>query len=919
MTSPFPPSGLRVDPPAVRRAVRFVLGLLAAAFTLFVVLPWLGGFAVDWLWFKEIGFEPVFVRSFGWKVGLVVVRSVLAFAFIYGNIWIARPRTSRAMALVAASFRGAAADVDKFVPPFLLLVSALFALMIGTTASDSWLTYLMAYHGGQTGLTDPLFGRDIGFYLFRLPAIAQALGTMVALTMLSLAATVALYAAQAQLVLVPQRWSASSNARRHLGTLLALLFVLFAVQLWIVDRADLLASSTGPLIGASYTDVHAGLPGIVISAVAALVAAGLVVYGIVRQSLFRHAVLAVALYAGTGMLVRGVAPFAMQRLIVAPNELDREKPYLADHIQATRRAWGLDSVQTRDLTGKANLTMADIKANAPTITNVRLWERDLLKQTFGQLQEIRTYYAFNSVNDDRYTIDGKYRQVHLAARELNSAALPTGGFINEQLTFTHGMGITMAPVNEVTPEGLPVLFIKDLPPVSTVSLQLTRPQIYYGELTDSYVFVGTGQKEFDYPAGDANKFTNYTGLGGVPIGSTLRRALFAWQFGSLKILFSSDLGDSARVLFRRNIMARARAALPFLKFDPEPYLFVTDSGRLEWIVDAYTTSANYPYAARTADGTSYMRNSVKVTIDAYDGTVTAYLVDPGDVIVQAYARIFAGVFKPLSAMPADVRRHLRYPAGLFRIQAALLGTYHMVQPDAFYHREDEWQMPGTTDQGRPVNPYLRHIILRLPGEKNAEFIYMTPFNPKGKDNLAAWLVARMDGAHYGELVVYRFPKQSLVYGPKQIVNRIDQDPDISRQLSLWDQHGSQVIRGELLVIPIEESLIYVQPIYLRATGGAIPELKRVVVAYGTSVAMASTLEEGLAAVFGPGGPTPPGTVASDTTGVRTTTAPIGTLLQQAQQHYDRALAAQRAGQWADYGREIELLGGVLKELKARPK
>jgi hypothetical protein len=480
------------------------------------------------------------------------------------------------------------------------------------------------------------------------------------------------------------------------------------------------------------------------------------------------------------------------------------------------------------------------------------------------------------------------------------------------------MGITMAPVNEVTEEGLPVLFVKDLPPVSTVSLTLTRPQIYFGELTNSYIFVGTGQKEFDYPAGDANMYTNYTGRGGVPIGSWLRRALFAWQFGSLKILFSSDLKDSARILFRRNVKERASAALPFLEFDPEPYLIVTDSGRLEWILDAYTSSDYYPYSARMGDGASYMRNSVKVTIDAYDGTITAYLVDPADEIAQAYARIFQGVFKPLSAMPADVRRHLRYPAVLFRIQASLLGTYHMVQPETFYHREDEWQMPGVTEQGQTVNPYLRHIILRLPGEKSPEFIYMTPFNPKGKDNLAAWFVARMDGDNYGKLVVYRFPKQSLVYGPKQIANRIEQDPEISRQLSLWDQHGSQVIRGELLVIPIEESLIYVQPIYLRATGGAIPELKRVVVAHGTKVAMGATLEEGLAAVFGNGSEKPAAAAAAAAVSTGAD-ASVAALLQQAQQHYDRAIAAQRAGNWSDYGREIELLGGVIKELRSRQK
>ena len=569
--------------------------------------------------------------------------------------------------------------------------------------------------------------------------------------------------------------------------------------------------------------------------------------------------------------------------------------------------------------------------------NVRLWERDLLMQTFKQLQEIRTYYDFVSVDDDRYMIDGRYRQVHIAARELNTASLPTRTFINERLTFTHGMGVTMAPVNQVTSEGLPVLFVKDLPPVSTVSVKLTRPQVYYGELTNDYVFVGTHQQEFDYPAGDTNIYTTYKGRGGVAVGSFVRRLLYAFQFGSLKILLSDDIKDNARVLYRRNIVERATTAMPFLDFDRDPYLVVTDAGALKWILDAYTSSDAYPYAARTADGTSYMRNSVKVVIDAYDGSVDAYIADANDPVVKTYARIFGGIFKPLAAMPADVRRHVRYPGDLFRIQTALHATYHMTQPDAFYHREDQWQIPGAVTNSGNENPFMRHIIMRLPGEKNPEFIFMTPFTPRGKDNLAAWMVARMDGDNYGKLLVYSFPKQSLVYGPRQIANRINQDTDISRQLTLWDQKGSQVIRGELLVIPIEESLIYVQPIYLRAEGGSIPELKRVVVAHENRVVMGETLEEGLNALFGAGAATQTRSTAQDsasTVGAQAAvvgggiapTAPLPSapgnaigvtqLLREAQTHYDRAIAAQRAGNWADYGREIQALGAALSALRA---
>jgi hypothetical protein len=645
----------------------------------------------------------------------------------------------------------------------------------------------------------------------------------------------------------------------------------------------------------------------------------------VRGRLLRYALIAVVLYAGVGILARGVVPMAVQKLVVLPNELARETPYLRNHIAATRTAWGIGSVQTGSLSGEAMLTMADINANAPTIDNVRLWERDLLQQTFKQLQEIRTYYDFVSVNDDRYMIDGKYRQVHLSSRELNANSLPTQTFINNRLTFTHGMGVTMAPVNQVTAEGLPVLFIKDLPPVSTVDVKLTQPQLYYGELTDSYVFVNTKQKEFDYPAGDQNIYSSYAGEGGVPVGSLLRRALYAWQFGSLKILFSDDISGAARIMYHRNIRDRASTALPFLRFDSEPYMVITDAGKLVWILDGYTASSGYPYA-ETVGGIDYMRNSVKVTIDAYSGAITAYVIDPADPVVRTYEGIFKDVFQPLSAMPADIKRHLRYPGQLFRIQATLQTTYHMDEPDAFYHREDQWQIPMPSDQGSSITPFMRHMIMRLPGEKKEEFIYMTPFTPRGKDNLAAWMVARMDGEHYGQLMVYRFPKQSLVYGPRQIVNRINQDTDISRQVTLWDQRGSEVIRGELLVIPIEESLIYVQPLFLRAQGGTIPEMKRVVLASGNRVVMSETLDQALEAMFGNGAAVPVSGQAADATGQGASQpaspgtnepAVAATLLQQAQSHYDKAISAQRAGNWAEYGREIDALGAVLQQLRAR--
>jgi uncharacterized membrane protein (UPF0182 family) len=935
MSSPFErpaPARLPPIPPSFRR---IVLGIVAAVFIALIVVPWLAGFFTDWLWFKEIGFQTVFATSLIWRATLFLVGGAFAFAYFYGNVRIARGRGTGFPVLYVNRGDGVTVDISRMFTKLFLPAALLLSFLSAISLSAWWLTLLKGMNGASLGARDPLFNRDISFYLFRLPVISGVLSTLITLTVLSLLATAGMYWLRNDITLPPRRASAKPKAARHLGVLLALVFILLAVRLWVVDTSSLLFSTTGPLVGASYTDIHVALPGLYISAIAALVAAVLVIIGVVRERLVWSAVSAAIFYVVVNIMARGIVPAAFQKLVVSPNELTRERPYLTKHIEATRKAWGLDKVEGRDLSGEVQLTMADIKRNAATVDNVRLWERDLLMQTFKQLQEIRTYYDFVSVDDDRYTIDGKYRQVHLSARELNSESLPTRTFINERLTFTHGMGVTMAPVNQVTSEGLPVLFVKDLPPVSTVSIKLTRPQIYYGELTNEYVFVGTGQQEFDYPAGDTNIYTAYKGKGGVPIGSLLRRILYAFQFGSLKILLSDDIKGNAKVLYRRNIVDRATTAMPFLDFDNDPYLMITDAGQLKWIIDAYTLSDAYPYAQRTPDGTSYMRNSVKVVIDAYDGSVDAYIADPNDPVVKTYATIFAGIFKPIAAMPADIRRHVRYPGDLFRIQTALHATYHMLQPEAFYHREDQWQIPGGLGKATNENPFMRHIIMRLPGEKDPEFIFMTPFTPRGKDNLAAWMVARMDGENYGKLSVYRFPKQSLVYGPKQIANRINQDTDISRQLTLWDQKGSQVIRGELLVIPIEESLIYVQPIYLRAEGGNIPELKRVVVAHENRVVMGETLEEGLDALFGSGAaaqtrtsvqdslstlgnePSVVGAGAAPTqAGGATPQGPAAELLREAQTHYDRAIAAQRSGNWADYGREIEQLGATIRALRA---
>jgi uncharacterized membrane protein (UPF0182 family) len=731
-----------------------------------------------------------------------------------------------------------------------------------------------------------------------------------------------IYLARGEIYWRGSRLRIESTAETHLALLAALWLALSALRIHFVGVPSLLRAEHAPFFGATYTDLHARLPALHGLSVAALAGAAIMLWAARRGR-----VVPVGLQVLGGYLVLVVlataVPAMYQRLVVQANELARESPQIVHHIAATRQAWGIDSVERRELGGETRLTPADIAANRATIDNVRLWDREQLLQTFGQIQSIRTYYDFVAVDDDRYHIGGELRQVMLSARELSTDALPTHTFINEHLTYTHGMGVTLGPSNQVTGEGLPVLFIKDLPPVSTTALRVARPQLYFGELASTFVLAPTRQREFDYPAGEGSQesvvYSSYGGSTGVSVGSFLRRVLFALRFGSLNILLSRDLTDATRILYYRNVLERAERALPFLLFDRDPYLVVTDAGRLVWILDAYTSSDRYPYAQPSIEGINYMRNSVKVVIDAYDGDVRAYLTNPKDPIIRTLARIYPGLLHPLDALAPDLRAHLRYPEDLFRMQTALYATYHMNDPETFYHREDQWQIPSSADGARADggNAFIRHMVMRLPGEARPEFILMRPFTPRQKDNLAAWMVARNDGPHYGKLVAYRFPRQSLVFGPTQIVNRINQDTEVARQISLWDQRGSAVIRGELLVLPIEQSLIYVQPLYLRAQGGRIPELKRVVVAHEGQVAMEESLDAGLARLFGTAGRStvpamPTQAVAAASPPSADSTA--GSLARQAMEHYERARTAQRTDDWATYGTEMKKLGELLQRL-----
>ncbi len=867
----------------------------------------------DWFWFKEIGFENIFTTILVTKIILAFVIGFIAFALIYLNLKIASRLTkNRPIPVQPGEKRGTeiplniGEQIDNFLFPFSLVIGFLTGL-VGTA---NWQTVLQYLNSTSFNILDPIFGRDISFYFFNLPFLQMVIGFLLWIIFISLIGSVLIYFSRGGYFFFKEK-----IPKIHISLLLFFLFLIFAVETYLIKIPNLLYSTTGPFTGASYTDIHATLPILKILTLILLTGAVVSIINIFRKD-NRPLFLIVGLYLAVSILGGWLYPVILQKFIVEPNELIKESPYILNNIAATQKAFKLDEVEEHDLSGETTLTLEDIRNNEATIKNVRLWDREPLLDTFGQVQEIRTYYDFISIDNDRYQINGEYRQIMLSPRELNSESLPHRTFINERLTFTHGFGLTLGPVNEMTKEGLPVLFIKDLPPISTTeSLKITRPEIYFGELSSDYVFVKTKAKEFDYPFGEENVFSDYQGDGGVSIDSLSRKALFAIRFKELKILLSDDITAQSRVMYYRNINERVKRVLPFLELDQDPYLVITENGELKWIYDTYTISSLYPYSQRVGasaetKGINYIRNAVKVVINAYDGKMKFYISDPEDPLIQTYSKIFKETFLPLEEMPEDLRRHLRYPEDIFGLQTALYTIYHMEQVQIFYNKEDQWQVSVIAEG--IGDPMMRHIIMKLPGKTKEEFILMIPFTPQGKDNLAAWMVARSDGENYGKLMVYRFPKQRLVFGPKQIINRINQNPEISQQISLWDQRGSEVNLGPLLVIPIEESLLYVRPLYLRAEGGKIPELKRVIVAYENQIAMEETLEESLNQIFAVGEEKLP---ELDFEEKEIPSPSQQNLISQAKNHFQRALQAQKDGNWALYGQEIEKLGQILDQLR----
>jgi uncharacterized membrane protein (UPF0182 family) len=907
---------------SVPRALQAGLIALLAVWMLYQPIAAL---MVDWWWFDSLGYGEIFSTSLWAKAVLFAVGMLVAALFLGVNVWYCDRQSQVDAFRLAMLIPDAPLDPRRVMQLVRgLLVGSILApaLVLGAAAAGEWFQLLCFLEPQDFGTADPVYQLDVGFYVFRLPFLVFVQTWMTALVSLTVMLVAGLAIGRDTLVnRHPQ--GIGESARKQLTLLGVLLFALIAVGWWL-ERFELLFTREGVVWGAGYTDLHARLPAAWIMLVVALLVAGALIVSLRRPG-WRLPVSAAAAYVLARLLLVEAWPAIVQDYRVKPNELGLEREYLEHNIQSTRLAYALDRIEVEPFEAASGLDMDVIRANPLTIENVRVWDDRPLLTTYSQIQEIRLYYDFVDVDVDRYTIDGKLRQVMLAGRELNYNNVPAQArsWVNEHFQYTHGYGITMSPVNRVTDEGLPELFIQDIPPVVNAGPAIERPEIYYGELTDSYVFVNTGADEFDYPDGDRNAYTRYAGEGGVPIGSILRKLVFAVHFRSLDILLSGYLEPDSRVMFRRTLQERVQRLAPFLAFDDDPYM-VVDEGRLYWIIDAYTTSPYYPYAEplepERGPGFNYIRNAVKVVVDAYHGSVELYIADPDDPLVRSYAAIFEGSFQPLDAMPEGLQQHLRYPVGFFDVQGSMYRAYHMTDPTVFYNKEDMWALPKELYGGQAKTMQSYYLVTKLPGEEKAEFILLVPFVPTERDNMISWMAARCDPEVYGRLLLYQFPKQKLIYGPMQIEARIDQDPTISEMMTLWSQAGSKVIRGNLLVIPIGDSLMYVEPVYLQAESSKLPELKRVIVSYENRIAMEDNLEGALRRVFAAGSqaPQPSELVEGD----EPQAPPAGfvpqgwrDLAHDASAWFERAQRRQTEGDWAGYGEALEALADSLSRLE----
>lgn len=903
---------MNARPPVSTPFPRRRMGIVALAAGCLFALNEAAHLTVDALWHQEVGQLQVFTT----RLQQQSLFAAVAFAAAFVVLAAAALRVLRRGPALRLGSRGEIRiePSDRRARPLVLAAVGVVAFFFAAPVAERWLDLRLAFAHSPYGIRDPVFGRDVGDYVFWLPAVEFAVNWLLALIVVALAATVAL---ETGFVAATGARSLPGAALRGIAGWLGILLVLIAVRL-AVGQYDVLYSTHGAVYGPAYTDVQARLPAMRLLCITAVVAAGLVFAGGVRQRV-RWLVLPPAALAVLAVVALGIVPALMQRLLVEPNELAKEKPYLENSIRMTRAAYDLDTVESRPAVYERTLDAGTLERHTDLLENVRLWDWQPLLATYGQLQEIRLYYNFSDVDIDRYTVANRSRQVMLSARELSYSQLPEGArtWVNLHLKYTHGYGLCMSPVNHVTSEGLPELWVRDIPPaVNTIDLRIDRPEIYFGEQTDIFALVGTSTDEFDYPTGDSNQAARYAGKGGIPMGSPARRLLFAWVLQSREMLLTRYLTADSRVLMRRSLADRAPRLAPFLRYDADPYLVVAD-GRMFWVQDAYTFSKRFP-GSRPVRGVNTIRNSVKVIVDAYDGTTSLYAVLPDDPILRAYARVFPGLFQPFDRMPASLKAHLRFPEDLFSIQAQVLATYHMQDPQVFYNREDLWSLPLENSGGREVALEPYYTMMQLTPGGPAEFVLVQPFTPRGKDNMIAWFVARCDGAARGERTVALFPKQELVYGPRQIEARIDQDAAISQLLTLWNQRGSSVVRGSLMVVPLGNTLLYVEPLYLQADKGGLPELKRVIVAYADRINLGTNLQEALAnlvdagAVAGAEPAAAPGASPGGGSGGSVDPAHRALALLRA------AEAAMQHGDWVEHGRVMQDLRRLLESAAGTP-
>jgi len=950
----------------MRKRLLIGLGILA------VLLLWSGiSIYPDWLWFENLGFSPVFLTMLLSRFGFGLFVWLLLIVITVLNLYAARrlnPANGSGIALKFEDGPFSQLGISaRTLNSILIAVILIISLIISSKGSENWNMLLRWWHQQPFGSTDPIFNRDIGFYVFSLPFYIFIRNGLLVLFIFSSLVTMGWYLKNGALKIEGEfsqtegappslpEITVSPKAKMHL-IFLGGIIVLFLAWGYYLRIYGVLYSTQGPAFGASYTDVHVK---VLAYKVLIIVSLGFAVVLFLNAFNFRKKFvwLSAGIWLGAVLLFATILPILVQKFVVKPNELAKESPYIAYNIEHTRKAYNLNNIKDVDFAVNDKLSAEDIEKHDVTIQNIRIWDERPLLQTYKQIQSIRLYYDFNNVDVDRYLINNRYRQVMLAARELVVNQLPpqANTWVNRHLIYTHGYGLATSPVNEVTSEGLPRLFIKDLPPSFEPDLKIERPEIYYGEKTDEYVLVKTKAKEFDYPKGDKNVYSIYQGKGGVPIKSFLRRLLFAVEFLDPQIFFTTYLSHDSKIMYNRRINKRARLIAPFLDYDADPYLVVS-GGKLYWIQDAYTTSDMYPYSHRSYGrfdnkGLNYIRNSVKITVDAYNGEVVFYIMDEKDPIVKTYRKIFPKLFKPFNEMPADLKKHIRYPRDLFDIQVRTYTKYHMENVQVFYNQEDLWQVPDELygDSRQEMKPY--YIIIKLPQEKKEEFLLMIPFTPSKKDNMIGWLAARSDLPNYGNLLVYKLPKEKLVYGPMQIEARVDQQTEISRELSLWGQRGSRVIRGNLLAIPISDTFIYVEPVYLeakqeasespptgqsqpkgfgkslrkgngapgssqqdRSRAASLPELKRVIVAFGNRLIMEENLDAALRGVLEV--ETFPKKLASPSIPQTQGISNLGAL---ALEHYNKAKAHLRQGEWAEYGKELDNLEKILKEMSGITK